>query len=55
LRSGGKSRRHTSAITVTLAEHPDGSITLRVADDGPGVDDVEPAGRSGLSGGPVHG
>jgi hypothetical protein len=25
------------------------------ADDGPGVDDVEPAGRSGLSGGPVHG
>jgi two-component system OmpR family sensor kinase len=26
-----------SAITVTLAEHPDGSITLRVADDGPGV------------------
>jgi len=26
-----------SAITVTLTEHPDGSITLLVADDGPGV------------------
>jgi len=26
-----------STITVTLTEHPDGSITLLVADDGPGV------------------